>query len=226
MRYDGELYDYVYPHIKDKLIFDIGANIGEVTKKFINKGARVIAVEPQMDLTKGNNFDGVTAIKNVGVSKVLGKITFYKCKKSNSISTCLPAWRKRHKSRKFEEIKIPVVTLDSLIKEFGTPKYIKVDVEGYESYVLGGLTKKVDLISLEYTQGFEKQFNQCAQHIKRLGFSKIQTFLKIKIKGMVNGKRKTIDFYKEFDEFTKIRDLMKYYKSLKKRLQGDMLIYG
>ena len=38
---------------------------------------------------------------------------------------------------------VPVDTLDNMIEKYGTPKFIKIDVEGYEYEVLQGLTKKV-----------------------------------------------------------------------------------
>jgi hypothetical protein len=45
---------------------------------------------------------------------------------------------------------VNVVTLDSLIKEYGTPDYIKVDVEGFDLEVLTGLSSQISLISFEF----------------------------------------------------------------------------
>ena len=49
-----------------------------------------------------------------------------------------------------------MVTLDSLIDEYGLPQFIKLDIEGYESYALRGLSQPVPFI----------QFEICASTVK------------------------------------------------------------
>ena len=43
-----------------------------------------------------------------------------------------------------------MTTLDQLIRSYGVPSFIKIDVEGYELEVLKGLTSSVNMISFEY----------------------------------------------------------------------------
>src|SRR5262249_60695009 len=47
-------------------------------------------------------------------------------------------------------IEVNVVTLDSLIDEFGVPDYIKIDVEGFDLEVLRGLSQPIALLSVEF----------------------------------------------------------------------------
>lgn len=224
IRYDGELYAYVYPHVKDALIFDIGSNIGEVTKKFLRAGAKVVAVEPQKELTTNKNYKGVTAIKNVCISSKKGEVTFYKAPKSNSVSTCLVGWKKRHPSTNFIKSAVPAITLDTLIEEFGKPTYIKIDVEGYEHEVLSCLSHKIDFISFEFTQGYSETFYKAIEVIEKLGFKKMTTFQKKKIKKMINGKRKIVDKYRIVNEFTNISSIIEFFDNLPEATQGDILI--
>jgi hypothetical protein len=44
-----------------------------------------------------------------------------------------------------------MTTLDNLIREYGTPFLIKIDVEGYELEVLKGLSQPIKMISFEFT---------------------------------------------------------------------------
>jgi len=216
---NGELYDYVYPYIKNKLVFDIGSNIGEVTKKFVKHGAKVVAVEPQVSLLTNENYKGVFSIENLCVSDKKDDIIFYKANQ-HTVSTCSKNWTDFNKTYKWNKIKVKCTTLDFLIKKYGKPKYIKIDVENFEDSVLRGLSRKIDIISFEFTQGFEDNFTNCLKIVEKLGFNKIITFVKKKIKK----KSKVIRTYKIVDEFTDIKSAINLFKKLPKRCQGDLLV--
>src|SRR5208337_3679088 len=46
-----------------------------------------------------------------------------------------------------EDEPVEIVTLDTLISEYGEPDFIKIDVEGWEQEVLKGLTRPVKALS-------------------------------------------------------------------------------
>ena len=222
---NGELYDYVYPHVKDKLVFDVGSNIGEVTKKFINAGAKVIAIEPQIKITNNTNYKGVSAIKNVCISDKVGSVSFYTNNRATTTATCFEDWKRaQHPSTKWTKITLKSTTLDSLIEEFGKPKYIKIDVEGYEHKVLAGLSCKIDFISFEFTESYWETFFESIKIVEKLGFKKMITFQKKKIKKTINGQRKTVKSYKIMDEFFDVPSILKFFKELPSRIQGDVLV--
>ena len=222
--YDGEAYDYVYPHVKDKLVFDVGANIGEVTKKFIDAGAKVVAIEPQSIVTVWDNYKGVYAIENVCVSDEAGEIVFYTNNMASTTATCYADWKLLHPKAKWTKNVMQAVTLDELIETYGKPTYIKVDVEGYEHKVLGGLSQKIDFISLEFTGGYWETFSESIKIVEKFGFKKMTTFIKKKIKRKVDGRKKTIRSYKIVDEFDNVSSVLKFFKKIPHPVQGDILI--
>ena len=142
------------------LCFDIGANVGNRTKIFLRCGASVIAIEPQADCArilkggfKGNH--NLTIIqKALGSTEGIGKIFIAD---GNTISSMSKDWiiavRKsgRFNSNSWSTGKpVELTTLDDLIDKYGTPQFIKIDVEGYESEVIAGLSSSVKHISFEF----------------------------------------------------------------------------
>ena len=61
--------------------------------------------------------------------------------------------------------------IPNLIKKFGNPQYIKIDVEGYELNVIKGLTKKSGIISFEITSEFFDEAIKCLKHLKKLSYN-------------------------------------------------------
>jgi hypothetical protein len=66
-------------------------------------------------------------------------------------------------------VKVPVTTLDSPIRQGGTPKFFKIDVEGFELRVLRGLTCTIPIISFEFSREGLDAARLCVDHILSLG---------------------------------------------------------
>ncbi|RLB88402.1 MAG: FkbM family methyltransferase [Deltaproteobacteria bacterium] len=161
------------------LCFDIGANIGNRTKAFLKIGAKVIAVEPQNKCMKilekhyGKN-------KNVKlIHRALGEKEGVKemmIGSEHTLSSLSKNWVESVKnSGRFSEFswdekqKVSLTTLDYLIETYGSPDFIKIDVEGYEYEVLKGLTSPVKLLSLEFTPEYIDSTINCLNHLSRIG---------------------------------------------------------
>jgi FkbM family methyltransferase len=142
-----------------ELVFDIGANVGNRIRPFLEIGAKVVAVEPQVkciDILK-NQFGTNIYYENIGLADKDGVLDFH-VSNAHTLSTFSNTFIKRTKdSGRFSNfnwsttIQVEVKTLDYLIQKYGRPKFIKIDTEGYELNVVKGLSSKIQYISFEYT---------------------------------------------------------------------------
>jgi FkbM family methyltransferase len=226
--YKGTIYQKLLPQLKDKLVFDVGAAVGRMTRIFLDAGAQVVSIEPQSWQTQDNAaFDGAT-VYPVAVSDKIERIKFYQCINSPHTSTCLEAWTNglykidpKKRSKYWKKIRIDAVTLDSLIEKHGVPFYVKIDVEGFENKVLAGLSHRPVYMSLEYTGGYKQIFEECLSHFKRLGYKKFAAYEKRKRGSKTNPKETRYIRYK----FGSIDDFRVYFNKLPQFAQGDVLVY-
>ena len=164
----------IYNSIKDKLVFDIGSNIGEMTKRYLDLDAEiVVSVEPQLECFNNSNYNEAICV-NKAASNISGqKIKFYRNRRS-AISSCFSEWLNgRFKGQEWKEEEVETITIDDLIKQYGVPHFIKIDVEGYENTVLEGLSQKVEYLSIEYTEEFQSETLKCIEKLEKLGFTKV-----------------------------------------------------
>jgi FkbM family methyltransferase len=139
------------------LVFDVGANAGNRTSVFLEIGARVIAVEPQFDCIEilKKKFGDKIVIETVGLGSSPGEMEMYIADET-TISTFSKEFIDKTKDNKFSrnrwerKIKVPIATLDQLIGSHGRPEFCKIDVEGFETEVLKGLSVPINKISFEY----------------------------------------------------------------------------
>jgi FkbM family methyltransferase len=138
------------------LVFDIGANRGDRTEVFVQMGARVVAAEPQPWLAARlrNIFRYSTVdVEAAGIGRTPGILPLHVCS-TDTVSSFseefIESRSKENLDRQWDRVEmVPIVTVDSLIAKHGLPVFLKIDVEGFESEVLGGLTQAVRGLSFE-----------------------------------------------------------------------------
>ncbi len=74
-------------------------------------------------------------------------------------------------------IEVACTRLDDLIERHGMPRFVKIDVEGYEAEVLGGLTRPVDGLSFEFTTIQKDVGRRALEECSRLGYSRFNAVL-------------------------------------------------
>lgn len=162
---------------KHDLCFDVGANMGSKTSKFLKLGAKVVSIEPQEACLK-KLYKLFKNNKNVViVGEALGEREGYEdlsiCEDEPTISTMSPKWQlegrfsKDYQWTKTQQIR--TTTLDALVQLYGIPKFCKIDVEGYEKSVLKGLTKPIYYLSFEFTREFFEDAIKCIDHLVTIG---------------------------------------------------------
>lgn len=150
-------YGFLLQYIKDKVVVDIGANIGDTATYFLARGARrVIAFEPheyfyrqaQRNL-KLNGLEGRVDLRNAGVGSVDGVETVVE--DGNFGPGAGFGLRGASFGRR---IPIQVVSIGKVIDEHGPIDVLKMDCEGAEFDIVGSLStdqlRKIGVIGLEY----------------------------------------------------------------------------
>jgi len=62
-----------------------------------------------------------------------------------------------------------ITTLDELILKYGMPRFVKIDVEGFESEVLAGLSSPLPALSIEWIPELSENAKKCLEHLTTLG---------------------------------------------------------
>jgi FkbM family methyltransferase len=144
------------------LVFDVGAHVGDRIASFRRLGARVVAVEPQPALARTLKLlygrDRAVVIEPVAVGRNAGSIALKVNLDNPTVSSASDAFIKAAEGapgwegqRWTKTVRVPVTTLDALIELYGSPSFIKLDVEGFEVEALAGLTREVPALSFEFT---------------------------------------------------------------------------
>jgi FkbM family methyltransferase len=165
---------------KGDLVFDVGANVGLKTKTFLALGARVIAVEPNpaceniiRSRCRRAVDGGLLRIVPRAVGARSGNIELYIHEMDNTMSSGSKQFIAACDDVTWRKIDVEMVTLDDLIRRFGAPDFIKVDVEGMDAEVLQGLRERPKFMSFEYNlhPNLRPNTARSVREALRLGFT-------------------------------------------------------
>lgn len=156
------------------LIFDIGFHIGQDTDFYLKKGFWVVAIDANPLLVEEGKKKfseyidtGRLIILNIGIGKCEEVLPFYVNKQLSEWSSF--DYEIGTSRGDFFVIDVPLVTLQSIAICYGTPYYMKIDIEGHDMIAIQSmrdLKDKPRYISVEngqvhmieelYEQGYRK----------------------------------------------------------------------
>lgn len=165
---------------KGDIAFDIGAHLGDRSAAFQALGAQVIALEPQPALAKWFRRllkSPHISLLPMAVGPEPGYADIAISVGNPTLSTLATEWRSLvgernpgfQRVRWEQTLRVEMTTLDALIERFGEPRFIKIDVEGFEAEVLQGLSHPVAALSVEFVAGMLEVSHDCLTQINRLG---------------------------------------------------------
>jgi FkbM family methyltransferase len=171
------------------LIYDVGMCDGADTAFYLAKGFRVLAIEANPELVERNQArfsreikDGRLIILNKAIGPCPGKIDFDVHMSNEHWSSIIPSRRERMVGQ-YRTIEVDCVTLDSVVKYYGVPYYLKIDIEQADLDAvrsLDGLSDRPKYLSAEahsaeiveclHRQGYQffKLIDQAAKNQMRM----------------------------------------------------------
>ncbi len=160
------------------LVFDVGAHLGTRARVMRGCGARVVAFEPQPAfaavLRRTLPRDIVLVEAALGAAPAQADMAV--SRRHPTVSSLRPQLAQEAAGMPgFTHVRwdaraaVSVTTLDHMIAAHGLPRYVKIDVEGFEAEVLAGLSQPVPLLSVEYLPGLPQVSRDAIDRIAALG---------------------------------------------------------
>lgn len=164
----------------DDLAFDVGSHVGDRIGSFRRLGARVVALEPQPVCVRAlrhlyGDDDAVTVLA-AACGDAPGTVTMHINSANPTVSTAAAGFvRAAAGAGGWEgqvwdgELTVPSTTLEALIADHGRPRFVKVDVEGFEDRVLAGLHQPLPALSFEFTTIAREVAFRCLEQLASHG---------------------------------------------------------
>ena len=161
---------------KSWLIYDVGMNNGDDCAYYLSKGYDVVAIEANPSLVQRARerfaqeiADRKLYIEWVGIVDQPGNVPFWICDERDVFSS-FDATRAGRNGLKCHPIEIECVTFDTILKKYGIPHYLKIDIEGAEPYCL----KHLQPVQLPQYVSLEAEDLQWLVLLQQLGYSEFK----------------------------------------------------
>ena len=138
---------------RGEVVFDVGANLGNYAEAYLRLGARVVAIEPDprnlQILRRRFHGNSQIFIEACAAGATNGTAQLHLADRDD-VSTLSADWMNVCPAAWQGAVDVPVRTIDSLAGQYGSPAYVKVDVEGFDCEALRGMTFTPRCVSFEF----------------------------------------------------------------------------
>ncbi len=134
------------------LVFDVGANLGNYSEALCAVGATVVAIEPDprnLRVLRKRLRTRNVRIEECALGRAEGTAELHIAADRDDVSTLSEQWAETTDARWQGTVRVQVRTLDSIANDYGIPKYVKIDAEGYDAEVLRGMSFQPEIVSFE-----------------------------------------------------------------------------
>jgi len=172
---------------QEDLIYDVGLHKGEDSEFYLKKGFRVVAIEALPALAesaaerlRGYLSNGQLIILNVAVAERDGPLTYFENLRCSLWGTTLPERaEKNDKWAKQSSVQLTVqgVNFANILRKYGIPYYLKVDIEGADKLCLEALKDfkgRPKYISMEPREPSTKDLRREFALLRALGYSRFK----------------------------------------------------
>lgn len=144
-----------------RLVFDVGMHIGEDTEFYLSRGCRVVGVEANPELLPllrqkfcSELKRGQLHIVDKAISNASGTVPFALNSQRSIHGSISTKFIERGKSlgSGFNFVEVETVLFEDILREYGTPYYLKIDIEGMDMVCVEALhrvAQRPRYISLE-----------------------------------------------------------------------------
>ena len=148
--------------IQEDLVFDVGVNNGDDTAHYLSRGFRVVGVEADIDMIRSceTRFaDEITlgrlTLLHCAIAAADGPVAFFVSEGNRGVWSSLDRAEASRGGLSAREISVEGRRFRSLMLEYGTPYYAKIDIEGADALCLRDLdeTFAPTFVSFEANEG-------------------------------------------------------------------------
>jgi FkbM family methyltransferase len=168
-------------HRDQTLIIDVGMNDASDTAYYLSCGFNVIAVEANPTLTAAaeDRFrreiaEGRLTVLNVGIAQDEGDSDFWISESNHQWSSfSKPIATRRGATVLAHPIRVRCLPLSAVLKRYGVPYYLKMDIEGYDLIGLESLSEEFAprYMSVEFAHGMETRL---LERLLTLGYARFK----------------------------------------------------
>lgn len=170
--------------MKTPFIVDVGLHRGQDTAFYLQKGFDVVAIEANPDLAEFGRQRfreyieaGRLRIFNVAIADHEGTVDCFACPTHDDWGTVSEEFMKRNESLGFRThvVKVRATRLDTILSEFETPYYVKIDIEGADFVCLSAFRRiagRPKFVSIEPSLTAQSLASEEFRLLQELGYTK------------------------------------------------------